>query len=513
MILCRSFVLSLAIIALAPGAAFAQSAGAGGASISAILCGVFAALLAVACGAAVVLWRLKERTRDETRMLADAFAPDPAPILVTRRDGAIVSANRAWRDVNGYDRVDPLHVVKRRLVDPGDAERLAAAAAVGEAADAMLFNPVDESGSQKLSMAPVASNANYVTWRVDNVDTGASEDARQSEIDRLIASAIGQDVGAYVVDGDGRLIHANETFAAWVGVDDAGPAESEIHLHDVVKPPNGAARQPYFPLPGNGDAVEGEATLIEADGKEVPVTVSSTVVATTNGAGISARGIVVPAAVPEHAAPSSDLPLGEIFGAAPYGIAVIDLLGRIVEANTAFVARANGDAESMIGTFLKDLIADDDREKLGEWHAGIVRDAASADPVNVRFRDRLDETTQLTAIRTGGGDGGSTALVIFALDVGEQVEIDLQAVQTQKMELVGQLAGGVAHDFNNLLTAMIGFCDLLLLRHSPKDHSFADIMQIKQNANRAANLVRQLLAFSPPANPAAQGAGSDERAG
>ena len=64
------------------------------------------------------------------------------------------------------------------------------------------------------------------------------------------------------------------------------------------------------------------------------------------------------------------------------------------------------------------------------------------------------------------------------------------------MELVGQLAGGVAHDFNNLLTAMIGFCDLLLLRHNPKDPSFSDITQIKQNANRAASLVRQLLAFS-----------------
>src|SRR5207253_525987 len=58
------------------------------------------------------------------------------------------------------------------------------------------------------------------------------------------------------------------------------------------------------------------------------------------------------------------------------------------------------------------------------------------------------------------------------------------------------VAGGVAHDFNNLLTAMIGFCDLLLMRFRPGDPSFADIMQIKQNANRAANLVRQLLAFS-----------------
>ncbi|MDG2286908.1 MAG: response regulator, partial [Alphaproteobacteria bacterium] len=74
--------------------------------------------------------------------------------------------------------------------------------------------------------------------------------------------------------------------------------------------------------------------------------------------------------------------------------------------------------------------------------------------------------------------------------------LEERMIQSQKMQAVGQLAGGIAHDFNNLLTAMTGFCDLLLLRHRSGDPSFTDIMQIKQNANRAANLVRQLLAFS-----------------
>ena len=78
----------------------------------------------------------------------------------------------------------------------------------------------------------------------------------------------------------------------------------------------------------------------------------------------------------------------------------------------------------------------------------------------------------------------------------EQEKLQSQFVQSQKMQAVGQLAGGIAHDFNNLLTAMGGFCDLLLLRHKPGDQSFGDLMQIKQNANRAASLVRQLLAFS-----------------
>ena len=75
-------------------------------------------------------------------------------------------------------------------------------------------------------------------------------------------------------------------------------------------------------------------------------------------------------------------------------------------------------------------------------------------------------------------------------------EIESQFVQSQKMQALGQLAGGVAHDFNNLLTVISGHCDLLLLRHDQDDPDYGDLTMINRNANRAANLVRQLLAFS-----------------
>jgi len=88
------------------------------------------------------------------------------------------------------------------------------------------------------------------------------------------------------------------------------------------------------------------------------------------------------------------------------------------------------------------------------------------------------------------------SIVLHFIDRTEQKQLEEQFTQSQKMQAIGQLAGGVAHDFNNLLTAIIGFSDLLLLRHKPGDPSFGDIMQIKQNSNRAANLVGQLLAFS-----------------
>lgn len=85
---------------------------------------------------------------------------------------------------------------------------------------------------------------------------------------------------------------------------------------------------------------------------------------------------------------------------------------------------------------------------------------------------------------------------IYFIDITKMQDLEVQVMQSQKMQVIGQLAGGIAHDFNNILTAIIGFTDLLLSRIMPSDPSFSDLMQIKQNSNRAAWLVSQLLAFS-----------------
>jgi two-component system, cell cycle sensor histidine kinase and response regulator CckA len=94
------------------------------------------------------------------------------------------------------------------------------------------------------------------------------------------------------------------------------------------------------------------------------------------------------------------------------------------------------------------------------------------------------------------GEAGSSDLIAMLSDATQFKTLEAQFVQSQKMQAIGQLAGGVAHDFNNLLTAISGHCDLLLLRHDRGDPDYADLVQINQNANRAASLVGQLLAFS-----------------
>ncbi len=93
-------------------------------------------------------------------------------------------------------------------------------------------------------------------------------------------------------------------------------------------------------------------------------------------------------------------------------------------------------------------------------------------------------------------DQGKPALIAVLNDATELKTLEAQFVQSQKMQAIGQLAGGVAHDFNNLLTAISGHCDLLMLRHDQGDPDYSDLIQINQNANRAAALVGQLLAFS-----------------
>ena len=91
---------------------------------------------------------------------------------------------------------------------------------------------------------------------------------------------------------------------------------------------------------------------------------------------------------------------------------------------------------------------------------------------------------------------GEAAVLLGLKDNSEETKLKRQVAQQTKMESIGQLAGGVAHDFNNILTAIIGYCDLMLLRHQPGDSDYDDIQQIKNNSNRAASLTRQLLAFS-----------------
>ncbi len=153
---------------------------------------------------------------------------------------------------------------------------------------------------------------------------------------------------------------------------------------------------------------------------------------------------------------------------------------------------------SLEGKKLSDVL-DGPGRPINDWLAEALAGRGGNESQFLRGRgDNRDAVVQVT-LNTAGEDDDKHFIVVLN-DVTEVKTLEARFVQGQKMQAIGQLAGGVAHDFNNLLTAISGHCDLLLLRHDEGDQNYGDLIQIHQNANRAASLVGQLLAFSRKQN-------------
>ncbi|MEN8236837.1 MAG: ATP-binding protein [Pseudomonadota bacterium] len=191
-----------------------------------------------------------------------------------------------------------------------------------------------------------------------------------------------------------------------------------------------------------------------------------------------------------------------LFEASPMGVVLLGPQGKIASSNQFFRNEIIEGVSINPQTAFVDLLAESCRPEAETAINQLLAGHKVSMPIELAFTGHEKCTASLfaTRIQEQGGtvvDGQKVSgLILNLFDNSAQKKIQLQLAQSQKMQAMGQLAGGIAHDFNNLLTAMVGFCDLLLSRHSPGDQSFTDIMQIKQNSNRAANLVRQLLAFS-----------------
>ncbi|WP_240606516.1 cell cycle histidine kinase CckA [Phenylobacterium kunshanense] len=174
--------------------------------------------------------------------------------------------------------------------------------------------------------------------------------------------------------------------------------------------------------------------------------------------------------------------------ASPFGAALLEgddpFEARIIEANPALAAVAHG---GQAGQVFGDLIEPNSRVeaalRLADGRAGHA-------PIEVRLAHDPARIAHLYLSQSSG------RWVAYLVDVSEQKQVELQLSQSQKMQAIGQLAGGVAHDFNNLLTAILMQLDVLATRHPVGDPSYEGLNEIKQTSMRAADLVRKLLAFS-----------------
>jgi len=348
----------------------------------------------------------------------------------------------------------------------------------------------------RISVSPIETegSAGHALWRHQDISADrAKQEGAFSHLQYIINYLDQAPAGFFSADAEGRIAYINATLAEWLGLDLEATTGGALTLKDVVSETGEKLL--------TGIAPAGEATLTELfdidlkarDGRILPVRIIHRTGHDKDGRLQPSRSLVLPqSAKGVDAADTaiSEARLSRFFNTAPMGIAELDGQGIIRNANLNFIALS---PHAKRGVALENLVS--------PGHRQLVRDAltalggAAAKSIHVDVSVISDPPRSVTFMISGHNDKDASFLV-FALDTTENKSLEVQVAQGQKMQAIGQLAGGVAHDFNNVLTAIIGFSDLLLAKQRPTDPAFADIMNIKQNANRAANLVRQLLAFS-----------------
>ena len=443
----------------------------------------------------VLVWRL-HNAGVAGGLPRSALDASPVAHVVTDGVGDVEYANPATRLLLPGG-VSPLDVLRANIVDDAERallDRMRSEATQGVSGHAVLRVQLGGSeASLGISAQKLPLGAGRVLWRIEDITEAEVQRRRLEEDCASLRALIDQaPVGLYSLDQAGRFAVVNEMFAGWLGLEMGDLVRDGLRLQDFVwsdPSPNRANFDPMVPAEGV------ELSLRGRGGMPVDVRLDQTVL----GEGTERHTASVLHNLQAErlaAGGSSRERFQRFFELAPVGIGLIDAEGRFKESNRALDELLTDSRERVLGHALLDYIAEGALPEVKTRLAAISAGQLAVRPIETRLKGPSEKTVALFVSRLETAERSLVGLILHFIDLTEQKKLEVQFAQSQKMQAVGQLAGGVAHDFNNLLTAMIGFCDLLLLRFRPGDQSFADIMQIKQNANRAANLVRQLLAFS-----------------
>jgi two-component system, cell cycle sensor histidine kinase and response regulator CckA len=311
-------------------------------------------------------------------------------------------------------------------------------------------------------------------------------------------------VGIFSVGPGGHIEHMNGTLARWLGSHHEGspsPSRSasaptdDMMTLDIFSAPGAALLSQRLARPTT-EGFDWTLDLNTRSGRSVPVRVVG---------GSDAQGARVLAVVPSRAGDSplrgdvADPSFARHFRSAPFGIATVTAAGRIASANSAFAHMvqdgSGGVDEPALAVLCRDTPADA-RTAVSEALTEALAGRGGTAPVDFTTgaKGEVGRRVYMTPLATAGG--GGDALVLYVIDTTEQRALEAKFAQSQKMEAVGQLVGGIAHNFNNVLTAILGSADLMLQTHRASDAAHKDIQNIKQSANRAAELVSNLMAFS-----------------
>ena len=253
-----------------------------------------------------------------------------------------------------------------------------------------------------------------------------------------------------------------------------------------------ARRTQGLPVPA-----ELEAVAVRADGSEFPIHVAVATVRLADGpAALSFVTDISGRKQAEEAQRVSEEKFTKVFMAVPAGISVSHVEdGHLIEVNDEFCRIFGYAREELVGRSTIELglwLSPQDRER----HVAQLRADGTVKDSELRLRAKGGEIRTLrTAAHTLQLDGESLLLSTF-VDVTERVRLEAQLRQAQKMEAVGQLAGGVAHDFNHLLATILTCSELVAADHPADSPSREDLEALRTATRRGAELTRNLLAFS-----------------
>ena len=430
----------------------------------------------VIVGGGVIAWRViapeppaaaREIDWDFTRAVAAASGD---AVAITDRAGRLVCANDSYEAMfGGFPTPPGLPLTNDGVAALGKAGRTAWRDGHGMANDLATATT-----SLSAEVTRAGDESDMLVWRFARVER---HDLAQS-IAGLIQGEAGDRLGgagvmAALVDQDGRIRAANRVLAMRaIGRDE--PLCGHDFARLLITDSRGLVRFEREGLDGTALRVL-QMRFLDDDAAPVLIALLDDTDATPAiGASASAH-------------------VRSLVSLMPFGMALVDRDGRFLQMNDAFVRAAAVDPHDP-PLYPGDLVVREDKAAVADAIRRFAGGATHSSDMAVRLKDYPDEPVALTI---AGARGLGDASVLLSLkDNSEESRLKREVAQATKMQAVGQLAGGVAHDFNNILTAIMGHCDLMMMRHSPGDSDYDDIQQIRTNSNRAASLTRQLLAFS-----------------
>jgi two-component system cell cycle sensor histidine kinase/response regulator CckA len=433
-------------------------------------------------------------------------------ILVTDREGRVAYSNAAYRALIATAESDEVRPVERVFIgDPGVSEsvyRLMQAARQGRRSQEEVrvgAHKGEEGRWLRICVRPLdrgKRDGRMTVWSLADV---TRELERHENVFQELQHAIDYldhaPAGFFAADASGNIVYLNATLAAWLDHDLAQVGSGSLKLGDIVAGQGAALLTTVAVTPGEVKTGIFDIDLKTHSGRTLPARLYHKVAFGADGTPGTSRTLVLNRANDEGNDPqrAAEVRFMRFFQNTPMAIATVDKQGRIAESNAKF-AHLFLSAFRNEGSADRSLLAALAARDRGTLEAAIRRAAEGQGeiaPVEAALAgaDERFATFFVTAIEEEQ-DNDREAAIVYALETTQQRTLEHQVNQQQKMETIGRLAGNIAHDFNNLLGAIIMATDFLLNAHRPTDPSFHDIMQIKQNANRAASLVRQLLAFS-----------------